>query len=106
MAVSRSGYVFSCTCFPIYQLIAFQCNGPFQRRPFSCLHAHARQRAAAEGKGCSMDNFYDEMGGIIPMGRVGTTEEFANVALFLAYDAGSYVTGTAIDVDGGMSPVT
>lgn len=50
--------------------------------------------------------FYDEMGGIIPMGRVGTTEEFANVALFLAYDAGSYVTGTAIDVDGGMSPVT
>ncbi len=53
-----------------------------------------------------MDNFYDEMGGIIPMGRVGTTEEFANVALFLAYDAGSYVTGTAIDVDGGMSPVT
>ncbi len=64
------------------------------------------KRHAAEDKGRSMEDFYDEMGGIIPMGRVGTAEEFANVALFLASDAGSYVTGTAINVDGGMSPVT
>ena len=46
------------------------------------------------------------MGAKVPMGRLGTAEEFANVALFLASDAGSYVTGTAINIDGGMTPVT
>jgi NAD(P)-dependent dehydrogenase (short-subunit alcohol dehydrogenase family) len=45
------------------------------------------------------------MGKRIPMGRVGTAQEFANMALFLASDAGSYVTGTAITIDGGMTPV-
>ncbi len=64
------------------------------------------RRHAAEDKGRSMQDYYDEMGGIIPMGRVGRAEEFANVALFLASDAGSYVTGTGINVDGGMCPVT
>ncbi len=63
------------------------------------------KRHAAEDKGRAIEDFYDEMGGIIPMGRVGTAQEFANVACFLASDAGSYVTGTAINVDGGMSPV-
>lgn len=41
----------------------------------------------------------------IPMGRLGESEEFANMACFLASDAGSYVTGTAINVDGGYCPV-
>jgi NAD(P)-dependent dehydrogenase (short-subunit alcohol dehydrogenase family) len=42
----------------------------------------------------------------VPLGRVGEAEEFANVACFLASNAASYVTGTAINVDGGLSPVT
>ncbi len=37
----------------------------------------------------------------IPMGRVGRPEEVARVALFLASDDSSYVTGTTIVVDGG-----
>ena len=41
----------------------------------------------------------------IPLGRVGKPEEFANLACLLASDAGSYITGTAINVDGGRSPV-
>jgi len=41
----------------------------------------------------------------IPLGRIGETEEFANIACFLASDAGGYITGTAINVDGGRSPV-
>ena len=41
----------------------------------------------------------------IPLGRVGEAQEYANMALFLASDAGSYITGTAINVDGGRSPV-
>jgi 3-oxoacyl-[acyl-carrier protein] reductase len=63
------------------------------------------KRHAAEGKGRSLEAYYAEMGKRVPMGRVGTAEEFANMALFLASDAGSYITGTAINVDGGMSPV-
>jgi 3-oxoacyl-[acyl-carrier protein] reductase len=46
-----------------------------------------------------------EMGKRVPLGRVGEAAEFANIACFLASDAGSYITGTAINVDGGMSPV-
>jgi NAD(P)-dependent dehydrogenase (short-subunit alcohol dehydrogenase family) len=41
----------------------------------------------------------------IPLGRMGKAEEFAKVACFLASDAGSYVTGTALNVDGGSSSV-
>lgn len=48
-------------------------------------------------------NFAKKMA--VPMGRLGTSEEFANMAAFLASDAGSYITGTAINVDGGRSPV-
>jgi 3-oxoacyl-[acyl-carrier protein] reductase len=37
----------------------------------------------------------------IPIGRAGTPEEVANVALFLASDLSSYVTGTVTLVTGG-----
>lgn len=43
----------------------------------------------------------DAMGGLVPMGRVGTGEEVAAAVLFLASDAASYVTGQSIAVDGG-----
>lgn len=39
----------------------------------------------------------------IPVGRFGTTEEIAAVALFLSSPLSSYVTGTVIPVDGGSS---
>jgi 3-oxoacyl-[acyl-carrier protein] reductase len=39
----------------------------------------------------------------IPMGRFGDPEEFANVAVFLASPRASYVTGTVLPIDGGMS---
>ena len=59
----------------------------------------------AETLGKSIEEFYAEVGETLPMGRVGTAEEFANAVCFLCSDAGSYVTGTAINVDGGLSPV-
>ena len=41
----------------------------------------------------------------VPLGRIGEAQDLANVACFLASDAASYSTGTAINVDGGMCPV-
>jgi NAD(P)-dependent dehydrogenase (short-subunit alcohol dehydrogenase family) len=41
----------------------------------------------------------------IPLGRLGTPEEVARVALFLASDQASYVTGAIVPMDGGASAV-
>ncbi len=38
----------------------------------------------------------------IPLGRLGTPEEVAGVALFLASDAGAYCTGSTVIIDGGL----
>jgi NAD(P)-dependent dehydrogenase (short-subunit alcohol dehydrogenase family) len=40
----------------------------------------------------------------IPLRRIGQPEEFANIACFLVSEQASYITGTAINVDGGHSP--
>lgn len=63
------------------------------------------KRHAAENGDRSLDDYYAEMGESIPMGRVGTAEEFAAVATLLASKEGGYVTGTAINIDGGLCPV-
>jgi len=39
----------------------------------------------------------------MPMGRIGTVEEVANLVAFLASDEASYITGAAYAVDGGIS---
>ena len=39
----------------------------------------------------------------IPLGRVCQPSEIANVALFLASDMSTYVTGVTIPVDGGIT---
>ena len=38
-----------------------------------------------------------------PLGRIGTAEEIASLAVWLASDESAYATGTAIVVDGGVS---
>ena len=63
------------------------------------------RRHAAHGVNETYEAFLAGMAKPVPLGRVGTAEEFANVACFLASDLAGYVTGTSINVDGGLSPV-
>jgi NAD(P)-dependent dehydrogenase (short-subunit alcohol dehydrogenase family) len=64
-----------------------------------------KRRYDRERPNVSFEQYVAEAGKGVPMGRMGRAEEFANVACFLASDAASYVTGCAINVDGGRSPV-
>ncbi|ALO99994.1 Glucose dehydrogenase [Streptomyces hygroscopicus subsp. limoneus] len=47
----------------------------------------------------------DTLAAGVPLGRMGQPEEVANLALFLATDQSSYITGTEIFVDGGANQV-
>lgn len=53
----------------------------------------------------TLDKFYADMGGRVPLGRVGEGEEAGDVIAFLASDRASYLTGIAVNIDGGTSPV-
>lgn len=61
------------------------------------------RRYTKEGR--TADEYYSEMAKDIPMKRVGEAEEVANVIAFLASDAASYVTGSSLNLDGGISGV-
>jgi len=60
---------------------------------------------AAKKANIPLADYYKAREKEVPLGRVGKAEEFANLVCFLASDAGSYITGTATNVDGGRSPV-
>jgi peroxisomal 2,4-dienoyl-CoA reductase len=45
--------------------------------------------------------FHDTVRRGVPLGRFGTTEDVANMAIFLASPAGDYITGATMVVDGG-----
>ena len=49
------------------------------------------------------DKVLDEMKHRVPLHRLGTPEEIANVYCFLASDEASYVNGAVIEVSGGMT---
>lgn len=48
------------------------------------------------------DDIKDEIAKSIPLKRMGTPEDVANVVKFLASDDSSYITGQVINIDGGM----
>ncbi len=60
----------------------------------------------AEAARVPLPAFYEQMaeGAGIPLGRIGRGEEFADLASYLLSARASYLTGTAINLDGGLSP--
>ena len=56
----------------------------------------------AKQAGLPVDEYVAKSATDVPLGRIGTPEEFANVVVFLASERASYVTGVAIQVDGGV----
>ena len=59
----------------------------------------------AEGTDLQEEEFYAQAGAGVPLGRIGTAEEVADLITFLASERASFITGTAINVDGGESAV-
>ena len=53
----------------------------------------------------SVDELYIEMSKKVPMGKVGEEMDYANLVAFLSSKRSSYITGTAINLDGGLCPV-
>jgi NAD(P)-dependent dehydrogenase (short-subunit alcohol dehydrogenase family) len=64
------------------------------------------ERAAseiAEASGTDAEAVFAKRSENVPLGRYGTSEEVANVVLFLCSEDASYLNGVSIDVDGGRA---
>jgi 3-oxoacyl-[acyl-carrier protein] reductase len=55
-----------------------------------------------KASGLTREQYLERASMEIPLARVGTPEEFAGVVVFLASERASYVTGVALQVDGGL----
>lgn len=62
----------------------------------------ARRNAGSEQ---TLEELYAEAGTYVPIGRIGEAEEVADLITFLASERASFITGAAINVDGGESDV-
>lgn len=59
-------------------------------------HAHAKMMGG-------LDHVYQTIDSFQPIGRPGTPREIANLVLFLASDESSFMTGSIVSADGGMT---
>jgi 3-oxoacyl-[acyl-carrier protein] reductase len=56
----------------------------------------------AEQQGITPQEYLDKAMSVIPLGRYGRSEELASVVAFLCSEKASYVTGTSLQIDGGL----
>jgi NAD(P)-dependent dehydrogenase (short-subunit alcohol dehydrogenase family) len=65
-------------------------------------------RRRAESAGVTEAEFYSTWPNLstIPLGRFGKAEEFGSLVAYLASDAARFISGTAINLDGGMATVS
>ena len=59
----------------------------------------------AENPSYSLEDHWESFSPDVPLGRIGEAKEAGEVICFLASARASYITGTAINVDGGTAPV-
>ena len=64
-----------------------------------------KRRHQRNAPGQPLEDYIATEGERVPLGRMGTAEEYANMACFLASEQASYITGTAVNIDGNLSPV-
>ena len=68
--------------------------------------AHERDPEAGQSRhgaeGITPPEYLETPGKTIPAGRLGTPEELANVIVFLGSERASYISGTTVNVDGGL----
>jgi NAD(P)-dependent dehydrogenase (short-subunit alcohol dehydrogenase family) len=68
-----------------------------------CIGLVKSAQMARRAKEGDLEGHYRELGKRVPVGRVAEASEFADLVAFLASERASYITGTAINFDGGMS---
>jgi 3-oxoacyl-[acyl-carrier protein] reductase len=68
-------------------------------------HHRRWEKSHATEPDLSLDAFYGMLGKNVPLGRVGEAHEAGDLIAFLASARASYITGTAVNVDGGTSAV-
>lgn len=78
-------------------LVNSVCPGAFETERHLDL---SRKRAQQEGM--PLEEYIKSRAKDIPLKRNGKPEEFANLVVFLASERASYITGTAIQIDGGV----
>ncbi len=70
-------------------------------------HTRRYERLKESNADLTLDEFYAQTARArgVPLGRIAETEEAGDVIAFLASERASYLTGIAINIDGGASPV-
>jgi len=68
-------------------------------------HRARWEAANAKDPNYSLEDHWAVVGKNVPLGRIGEAKEAGDVIAFLASERASYVTGTAVNVDGGSAPV-
>ena len=68
-----------------------------------CLGLVKSAQWERRAKGGDVESYYKEAARRVPIGRVGEASEFADLVAFLASERAGYITGAAINFDGGMS---
>ena len=70
-------------------------------------HQRRYDRLKENNPDLTLDEFYAQTARArgVPLGRIAETEEAGDVIAFLASERASYLTGIAINIDGGTSPV-
>ena len=67
-----------------------------------CVNAVAPGFIATEMTEVLSEDYMNKMKEMIPLGKLGTTKDIANLVLFLAGNQSDYITGQVMHVDGGM----